>query len=76
MWRDRQSEVLQEIETIHIERGTEGAADRFGLRNTAASRVYARLSADSKAEIERKINTEEQPANPPEIQRKYAFGSC
>jgi hypothetical protein len=76
VWRDRQIEVLEEIEKIHIERGTEGEADRFGLRNTAASQVYARLSDDGKAEIERKINSEEQAANPPEIQRKYAFCSC
>ena len=56
---------------MHIERGTEGEADRFGLRNTAASRVYARLSDGEKAAIEKEINSGVQEANPPNIQRRY-----
>lgn len=70
MWRDRQSEVIEEIKAIHLERGTEGEPDLFGLRNTAARRLFSRLSDDSKAKIEWEINRDEQPANPPEIQRK------
>jgi hypothetical protein len=65
--------VLQEIQQIHIEQGKEGEANRFALRNPAAARVYARLSEDDKAAIEKTINSSVQPENPPDIQRKYVY---
>ena len=65
--------MLEEIEKIHIEQGKEGEADRFALRNPAATRVYARLGEDEKAGIEKTINSSVQPENPPDIQRKYVY---
>ena len=60
-----------EIEVIHEEEGRPGEPDRFGLRNTAARRVYDRLTTDEKAMIERTANNAGEESNPPDIQRKY-----
>ena len=70
LWRERQDEIFDEVEKIHEEKGRSGEPDTFGLRNTAASRVYARLSEDEKVMIERQVNSAGQESNPPELQRK------
>lgn len=71
LWREQRGDILKEIELIHEEEGRPGEPDRFGLRNTAARRVYDRLSEDEKARLENATSHKGNNSNPPDIQKKY-----
>jgi hypothetical protein len=70
VWRQRHSEVMDEIKVVHEEEGYDGEPEVFRCWQRAAKRVYGRLSDDEKAAIDDAINRYEVVPNPPEIKQK------
>ena len=73
VWRDRRTEVSEEIKRLYAEAGGEGepSSDKvFQLRSTAARNVYIGLSEDEKAMVMKEVENSGQEANPPDVQKR------